>query len=719
MAAPGISIFFFLVVLLVLGALIALVVGIILLARTKSQPEPPPLRARRALRWCPECRAELPPDAPGGLCPRCLLQRGFESVLNLVPKAAVPAHQVAPPPAENQPAASPSGTAAYHGPVTVPTPADLAPHFPHLEILELLGQGGMGAVYKARQPKLDRLVAIKILPPEWSRDPAFAERFVREARALAKLNHPNIVAIHDFGEAGGYFYFLMEYVDGANLRQIMQSGQMNPARAGKLIPQICEALQYAHDEGIVHRDIKPENILVDRRGRVKIADFGLAKLVHPTPAGYTLTGTHQVMGTLHYMAPEQVEKPHLVDHRADIYSLGVVVYEMLTGELPLGRFDPPSRKAPVDDRWDEVVLRALAKEPERRYQQVSEVKTDMESIAGGGRAVPGGVATPPAHAGDPFALEDARDQVRAPATGLLLVGLLGALVTGIVLMVAFAKEGFDDDIIPFFVMFLWHAAVGALLIMASVKMRELEAYELCIVATGLGMVPCHFTALLGIPLGIWALIVLCRPGVRLAFAEASRRRRHLRAQLAAQGIPLAAVEQQLQGPSLGLILAGAAAPVAWFVVGMADGRDRDVVRMFIVMFPLALLIGGLLIAGALQMRRLATYELCVIASVVAMLPLPPHFFGYVLSLPMGIWAFWILRKPEVRAAFERKARGGAVLTPPPESPPHAILTVPLPPAAAPPTGPLRRKLRSMWQAARSLFIRSRATDQTIPGQHWE
>src|SRR5207237_7825332 len=148
------------------------------------------------------------------------------------------------------------------GPFEAPTPAELAGRFPQLEVLELIGQGGMGAVYKARQTKLDRIVALKVLPPEWGTDPAFAERFAREARALAKLNHPHIVAVHDFGEADGLFYLVMEYVDGVNLWQLLLDGQLPPEEALKIVPQICEALEYAHEEGIVHRDIKPENILL-------------------------------------------------------------------------------------------------------------------------------------------------------------------------------------------------------------------------------------------------------------------------------------------------------------------------------------------------------------------------------------------------------------------------------------------------------------------------
>src|SRR5262249_39154670 len=153
-----------------------------------------------------------------------------------------------------------------------------------------------------------------------------------------------------------------------------------------ILIQVCDALQYAHDEGLVHRDIKPENILIDRKGRVKIADFGLARLVGLTPTYLTLTGVHEVMGTLLYMAPEQMKQAHSVDHRADLYSLGVVLYEMLTGELPLGRFAPPSRKAGVDERVDQVVLRALAREPADRYQDAAAFRQEVEVALAEGHA---------------------------------------------------------------------------------------------------------------------------------------------------------------------------------------------------------------------------------------------------------------------------------------------------------------------------------------------
>ena len=313
---------------------------------------------------CPGCGAQRPSDAPASLCPACLLKQGLAG-------SAGP---------ESTFTGSLAGSKPTSARFVPPSPAELALRFPQLEILELLGQGGMGAVYKARQPHLDRIVAIKILPPETAADPSFAERFAREARALARLSHPGIVTIHDFGRASDLYYLIMEYVEGRDLRALIHEHKLEPAEALQIIPQICDALQYAHEEAIVHRDIKPENVLIDRKGRVKIADFGLAKMLNPGTHDGRLTGTHQVMGTWRYMAPEQLDKPLEVDHRADIYSLGVVFYELLTGELPIGRFPVPSQKVKLDSRIDDVVLKALESEPDRRYQHVSEVRSEIESI---------------------------------------------------------------------------------------------------------------------------------------------------------------------------------------------------------------------------------------------------------------------------------------------------------------------------------------------------
>ena len=305
---------------------------------------------------CRQCRAPLPAHSLSNLCAACQSDGGRTPPLGTASPAAV----------------------------AVPDPAEIARHFPQLEILELSAVGGMGMVYKARQPRLDRQVALKILSPELSGDPAFAERFSREAQALARLNHSNIVAIYDFGQAAGYYYFLMEFVDGENLYGLIQQKQLGPEETKRIVVEICQALQYAHDEGIVHRDIKPSNILIDKKGRVKIADFGLAKLLFKDGDASPALGaqTTVVMGTPHYMAPEQLEKPLEVDHRADLYSLGVVFYEMLTHELPMGRFEPPSRKSKVDARLDRVVLHALEKEPQRRFQSATQIRLAVESLAG-------------------------------------------------------------------------------------------------------------------------------------------------------------------------------------------------------------------------------------------------------------------------------------------------------------------------------------------------
>ncbi len=337
-----------------------------------TQPTPPVPPTEIIRSPCPQCGTPLSSGALVGLCPVCLLKTG---------------------------AATETITDAKQPPFVPPLMAELAAKFPQLEILELIGKGGMGAVYKARQKQLDRIVALKILPPDIGSDPAFAERFTREAKALAKLNHPNIVTLYEFGEASGQFYFLMEFVDGVNLRQLLQNRPVSAREALAIVPQICDALQFAHDQGIVHRDIKPENILLDRRGRVKVADFGLAKIVaavcdrrdfneeenrrSQTAATANLTDAGKVMGTPNYMSPEQLQNPTEVDHRADIYALGVVFYQMLTGELPGKRLEAPSKKVQIDVRLDEIVLRALEKKPELRYQQASALKTQIETMAAG------------------------------------------------------------------------------------------------------------------------------------------------------------------------------------------------------------------------------------------------------------------------------------------------------------------------------------------------
>lgn len=258
-----------------------------------------------------------------------------------------------------------------------PTPEELAALLPQYEIESLLGRGGMGAVYRGKQAALDRAVAIKLLPAELAADAEFMSRFQREARTLAKLQHPGIVAVHDFGQTSqGHLYFVMEFVNGTDLSRLIHGPGVNSAQALEIIAQVCEALQYAHGQGVIHRDIKPANVLINTEGRAKLADFGLARPTSEETA--SLTRSNVVMGTPDYMAPEQMAGT--ADHRADLYALGVMLYEMLTGQTPRGAWAPPSQRVQVDVRLDQVVVRALQQDPAMRYQQASEIKTDVDVI---------------------------------------------------------------------------------------------------------------------------------------------------------------------------------------------------------------------------------------------------------------------------------------------------------------------------------------------------
>ena len=341
-----------------------------------------------ANRTCSMCNAEISDQSTEGLCVACLLRQ-----------AAMESSYVA------QSEQSGQKLKPEAPPIEV-----VAAAFPHLEILELIGIGGMGSVFKARQPKLNRFVALKILSEKLASKEQFAARFLLEGQLLAKLNHPNIVTVHDFGESGGFYYLMMEYVNGVNLRQTMRTEKLKPDQALAIVPKICDALAYAHDEGVLHRDIKPENILLDQKGRIKIADFGIGKFKKndgnepktqnepgatsqqspdafttkpsgvPTPLREDITEKGQILGTPSYMAPEQLDTPETVDHRADIYSLGVVFYELLTGELPVGHFAAPSKKATVGANVDQIVLKALEKDREKRQQTAVEMKTEIDSL---------------------------------------------------------------------------------------------------------------------------------------------------------------------------------------------------------------------------------------------------------------------------------------------------------------------------------------------------
>lgn len=277
-----------------------------------------------------------------------------------------------------------------------PTPEELSRLLPQYQIDSMIGRGGMGAVYRGRQTSLDRTVAIKLLPSEMAADEEFVGRFQREARTLARLQHPGIVAVFDFGQTSeGHLYFVMEYVDGVDLSDVIYGDGLNPLQTLDVCSQICDALQYAHEMGVMHRDIKPANVLLTKNGKAKLADFGLARPVSEDHgSGFTRTNT--VMGTPDYMAPEQMIG--MADHRADLYAVGVMLYEMLTKQKPRGAWELPSRKANVDAQLDQVVIKALQYEREKRYQNATEMKTAVDTIKAkteSGRTV---IIAPPEHA---------------------------------------------------------------------------------------------------------------------------------------------------------------------------------------------------------------------------------------------------------------------------------------------------------------------------------
>jgi len=252
------------------------------------------------------------------------------------------------------------------------------------QISELIGVGGMGVVYRATQAKDGAEVAFKVLFDsfEWKRD-EFVARFEREARALARLEHPGIVRILANGKQDNIYYIVTEYVDGTNLAQRLRSGSMELDEIVDIMSQICPALTFAHKNGVVHRDIKPANVMV-ANGSVKILDFGLAQMTGGDSQFSSLTRTDLAMGTFNYLSPEQRTNAKLVDQRSDIFSLGVVFFEMLTGTLPLGNFHPPSRiRQDADKICDRIVARSLSADPADRYQNVEELAADLEQIGTG------------------------------------------------------------------------------------------------------------------------------------------------------------------------------------------------------------------------------------------------------------------------------------------------------------------------------------------------
>ena len=257
-----------------------------------------------------------------------------------------------------------------------PQPEELAPLFPGYEIDRLIAIGGMGAVYCTIQKSLERTVAIKILPQEFSKDAAFCAGFEAEAKAMARLNHPNLVAVYDFGEVNGMLYIIMEYVPGKSLFHAAHGIALDAGETIRLVTGICNGLAHAHANGIIHRDIKPSNILLDLNGQPKIGDFGLAR-----PVDKKIQENEEIYGTPHYTAPEVVHSPQSVDHRADIFSVGVILHELLTGRLPAADRRPASAIMRGGDlRFDAIIRRATNPLPDLRYASAAEIVKDLKAI---------------------------------------------------------------------------------------------------------------------------------------------------------------------------------------------------------------------------------------------------------------------------------------------------------------------------------------------------
>lgn len=259
---------------------------------------------------------------------------------------------------------------AHPLPFDVPSVEEMNALLPQYEFRKLAAFGGMGAVYRAQQASLDRPVAVKILPPAFGKEAEFADRFKTEARAMAKLNHTNIVTVYDFGiTREGHFYLVMEWVEGHTLHELVEKGSLPLSKVANYGMQLCDALYFAHSHKILHRDVKPGNIMVNEESRVKVADFGLARPM-------TGEAEENPFGTPDYAAPEIMDK-RSVDQRADIFAAGVVLYEMLTGRVPAVPRRSVTEYAPVSKRWDEIIAKATDSDPDKRYPDALEFRAHI------------------------------------------------------------------------------------------------------------------------------------------------------------------------------------------------------------------------------------------------------------------------------------------------------------------------------------------------------
>jgi len=320
-----------------------------------------------------------------------------------------------------------------------PDPADLNQLFPGYEIERLIATGGMGAVYCAIQKSLDRTVALKILPQEFSKDAAFCEGFEAEAKAMARLNHPNLIGVYDFGEVNGMLFIIMEYVAGKSIYHAANGNAINSAEVIRLVTGVCHGLAHAHENGIIHRDIKPSNILLDSNAQPKIGDFGLAR-----PIERKVQEGEEIFGTPHYTAPEVVNAPHTVDYRADIFSVGVMLHELLTGKLPAADPRPPSVISRCDQRFDAIVRRATHPTPAGRYASAAEMAKDLAIIAtsSGQRVLRPGAAAGRGNAGPRVAAPlqpQRRMKVKKSSNSSFLLMLLLLIAGGVAAYIYFNK----------------------------------------------------------------------------------------------------------------------------------------------------------------------------------------------------------------------------------------------------------------------------------------